>query len=53
VEEAPEAAVERDYSVMEMLLEVLSSPLDHSSELADYCMMPGATAGSYRTFCGT
>lgn len=54
VEEALEAAVERgDYGVMEKLLEVLSSPFEHASEKADYCMVPGASAGSYRTFCGT
>lgn len=54
VEEALEAAVERgDYGVMEKLLEVLSSPFEHTSEKADYCMVPGDSASSYRTFCGT
>ncbi|EPD50310.1 hypothetical protein HMPREF1210_02881 [Paenisporosarcina sp. HGH0030] len=54
VEEALEAAVERgDYGVMEKLLEVLSSPFEHASEKADYCMVPGDSSGSYRTFCGT
>lgn len=54
VEEALEAAVDHgDYSVMEKLLEVVSSPFEHTSEKADYCIVPGDSAGSYRTFCGT
>jgi uncharacterized protein YdiU (UPF0061 family) len=54
VEEALEAAVnEEDYSVMEQLLDVLSSPYAHSPEQADYCTLPAKSAGPYRTFCGT
>lgn len=54
VEEALEAAVDRgDYSVMEKLLEVLSSPFEYTSEIDKYCTMPGDSLGSYRTFCGT
>ncbi len=54
VEAALEAAVEQgDYSVMEHLLNVLSSPYAHSSEQADYSTLPAISACSYRTFCGT
>jgi serine/tyrosine/threonine adenylyltransferase len=53
VEEALEAAVKQgDYSVMERLLEVLSSPYAHSPEQADYSTLPQSTR-PYRTFCGT
>ena len=41
VEEALEAAVKQgDYSVMERLLDVLSSPYAHSTEQADYSTLP-------------
>ncbi|WP_226035260.1 protein adenylyltransferase SelO [Aquibacillus saliphilus] len=54
VEEALEAAVENeDYSVMEKLLEVLSSPYDHSLEQEDYCTPPPESSQPYQTFCGT
>jgi len=54
VETALEAAVKQgDYSVMERLLDVLSSPYAHSSEQADYSTLPELSAHSYRTFCGT
>ncbi|MBP1153669.1 MULTISPECIES: protein adenylyltransferase SelO [unclassified Paenibacillus] len=54
VEEALEAAVKQgDYSVMERLLDVLSSPYAHTSEQADYCTLPGPSNRPYRTFCGT
>ncbi|TGE37333.1 YdiU family protein [Desulfosporosinus fructosivorans] len=54
VEAALEAAVEKeDYSVMEKLLDVLSSPYAHSTEQADYCTLPELSARPYRTFCGT
>ncbi|WP_019415306.1 YdiU family protein [Paenisporosarcina sp. TG20] len=54
VEEALEAAVEHgDYSVMERLLEVLSSPFAHSPEQADYYTLPTESTRPYRTFCGT
>ena len=35
-----------DNSVMEKLLEVLSRPYKHSSEMAAYCMVPGGSASS-------
>jgi uncharacterized protein YdiU (UPF0061 family) len=54
VEEALEAAVKQgDYSVMERLLHVLSSPYVHSPEQADYYTLPAQSARPYRTFCGT
>ncbi len=54
VEEALEAAVEQgDYSVMERLLDVLSSPYAHSSEQDEYCTLPAPSTSPYRTFCGT
>lgn len=54
VEEAIEAAVSKgDYSVMERLLAVLSSPYDHLPEQEDYCTLPPPTDQPYRTFCGT
>jgi uncharacterized protein YdiU (UPF0061 family) len=54
VEEALEAAVKQgDYSVMERLLHVLSSPYTHSPEQTDYCTLPEQSTRPYRTFCGT
>lgn len=54
VEAALEAAVNRgDYSVMEQLLRVLSSPYAHTPEQADYCTLPDPSTTPYRTFCGT
>lgn len=54
VEEALEAAVKLgDYSVMERLLKVLSSPYAHSPEQADYSTPPALSTRPYRTFCGT
>ena len=54
VEEALEAAVKQgDYSVMERLVDVLSSPYAHSPEQADYATLPVPSAHPYRTFCGT
>jgi len=54
VEAALEAAVKQgDYSVMEQLLGVLSSPYAHSPEQADYCKLPALSTTPYRTFCGT
>jgi serine/tyrosine/threonine adenylyltransferase len=54
VEAALEAAVKQgDYSVMERLLDVLSTPYAHSPEQADYCTLPGPSTRPYRTFCGT
>lgn len=54
VEEALEAAVKQeDYSVMERLLDVLSSPYAHSPHQADYSKLPAPSSRAYRTFCGT
>ena len=54
VEEALEAAVKQgDYSVMERLLDVLSSPYAHSPEQAEYSTLPAPSTCPYRTFCGT
>lgn len=54
VEEALEAAVKKgDYSVMERLLDVLSSPYAYSAEQADYSTLPSPSSKPYRTFCGT
>ncbi|MFM1654642.1 protein adenylyltransferase SelO [Brevibacillus sp. B_LB10_24] len=54
VEEALESAVtDGDYSVMERLLEVLSSPYAHSPEQAEYATPPAPSNRPYRTFCGT
>jgi uncharacterized protein YdiU (UPF0061 family) len=54
VEDALEAAVKQgDYSVMERLLDVLSSPYAHSPEQADYSTLPELSTRPYRTFCGT
>ena len=54
VEEALDAAVNNeDYSVMERLLNVLTSPYAHSPEQEDYTKLPVESALPYRTFCGT
>ncbi len=54
VEEALEAAVKQgDYSVMEKLLHVLSSPYAYSLEHDDYSTLPPLSSRPYRTFCGT
>jgi serine/tyrosine/threonine adenylyltransferase len=54
VEAALEAAVKQgDYSVMERLLDVLSSPYAHAPEQADYSTLPALSTRPYRTFCGT
>ena len=53
VEEALEAAMKEDYTVMERLLEVLSSPYGHSPELAEQYTQPTQSTRPYRTFCGT
>ncbi|WP_373863987.1 protein adenylyltransferase SelO [Paenibacillus agaridevorans] len=52
VEEALDAAVEGDLSVMEDLLRALADPYDHRPEQAEYAIVPEA-CGPYRTFCGT
>ncbi|MVP00664.1 protein adenylyltransferase SelO [Paenibacillus lutrae] len=54
VEEALEAAVSReDYSVMNRLLNVLSSPYAHSPEQGDYAALPPESLRPYQTYCGT
>jgi len=54
VEAALEAAVKReDYSVMERLLVVLTSPYAHSPEQAEYAALSEPSTHPYRTFCGT
>ena len=53
VEEALEAAVEGDYSVMEGFLDVLSNPYTHSEKQAKYATLPPPSHYPYRTFCGT
>jgi uncharacterized protein YdiU (UPF0061 family) len=54
VEEALSAAVgSGDYSVMERLLHVLSSPFAHSEEQREYSSLPEQTDCAYQTFCGT
>ncbi|WP_186430359.1 YdiU family protein [Clostridium sp. BSD9I1] len=54
VEEALEAAVNHgDYSVMERLLDVLSSPYEYTDKQAEYCTLPVESDSPYRTFCGT
>ncbi|GAA0086464.1 YdiU family protein [Clostridium sp. CTA-7] len=54
VEEALEAAVTNgDYSVMDKLLEALSSPYDYSKDYEYYSTLPEPSKRPYRTFCGT
>lgn len=53
VEEALEAAVEGDNTVMERLLHALSDPYAHSPEQAEYCTLPTPSNQPYQTFCGT
>ena len=54
VEEALEAAVNQgDYTVMERLLDVLSSPYAHTREQEDYAKLPEPSTKPYQTYCGT
>jgi uncharacterized protein YdiU (UPF0061 family) len=54
VEEALEAAAKHeDYSVMEKLLNVLSSPYKYCPNHAEYSKLPAVSKRPYRTFCGT
>lgn len=54
VEEALEAAVEHgDYTVLERLLKVLSSPFEISAEHEEYTRLPEPSDCPYQTFCGT
>ncbi len=53
VEEALDAAVKGDMSVMLKLLEILANPYEHSPEQAEFCQPAPPSAKPYRTFCGT
>ncbi len=54
VEEALEAAVKLgDYGPMKRLLDVLSSPYEHSPEQNNYSTLPEQTTSPYQTYCGT
>jgi serine/tyrosine/threonine adenylyltransferase len=53
VEEALEAAVEGDFTVMKRLLDVLSKPYAHTPEQEEYTTLPDQSCGPYRTYCGT
>ncbi|WP_338551546.1 YdiU family protein [Paenibacillus sp. KS-LC4] len=53
VEEALEAAINGDYTVMERLLEALADPYAHSPKQADYAALPEPSGRAYRTYCGT
>jgi uncharacterized protein YdiU (UPF0061 family) len=53
VEEALEAATAgHDFSAMERLLDVLSTPYDHTRDLPEFSA-PAQADRPYRTFCGT
>jgi uncharacterized protein YdiU (UPF0061 family) len=52
VEEALEAAVNGDTSVMERFLDVLFRPYAHTPDQAEYAK-PSESTRPYRTFCGT
>ena len=52
VEDALEAAVNGDLSVMERLLAVISTPYAHSPEQVEYSQ-PMQSTRPYQTFCGT
>jgi uncharacterized protein YdiU (UPF0061 family) len=54
VEDALEAAVSiGDNTVMDRLLDVLSSPYAYSKEQTEYATLPALSSSPYRTFCGT
>lgn len=54
VEEALEAAVNYDdYSVMEKLIRILSTPYAHSKEQEEYKEAAKASSCGYKTYCGT
>ncbi|WP_200880569.1 protein adenylyltransferase SelO [Clostridium drakei] len=53
VEDALEAAINGDYSVMEKLNDVLSSPFEYSVKQDEYAKLPKKRNCVYRTFCGT
>jgi uncharacterized protein YdiU (UPF0061 family) len=54
VEAVLEAAVKHeDYSKMEQLMDVLSSPYAYSASQVEYAELPKPSNCRYRTFCGT
>lgn len=53
VEAALEAAEKGNFSVMEQLLDVLSSPFAHTPEQCVFSALPEQSNQPYRTFCGT
>jgi uncharacterized protein YdiU (UPF0061 family) len=54
VEEALEASVKQgDNSVMKQLLDILSSPYDHSRDRSEHYTLPAVSTCPYQTFCGT
>ena len=52
VEEALAAATGGDFSVMQRLLDVVTTPFDHDRDAPEFSA-PGPGGGGYRTFCGT
>ncbi|MBM7662708.1 uncharacterized protein YdiU (UPF0061 family) [Bacillus mesophilus] len=53
VEEALEAAINGDFTVMHRLLDVLSKPFAHVPDQTEYCKLPVDSNRPYRTYCGT
>lgn len=53
VEEALNAAVNGDYSLMKKLNQVLSTPYAYSFDQEEYCSLPEPSNLPYQTFCGT
>lgn len=53
VEEALDAAIKGDFTVMEKLLRILADPYEHSTEQTEFCKPAPPSARPYRTFCGT
>lgn len=53
VEEALEAAVAGDLTVMERLLAALAAPYDYGAVRAEYAALPPKPDRPYRTYCGT
>jgi uncharacterized protein YdiU (UPF0061 family) len=53
VEEALAAAMAGDLGPFQRLLNVLAHPVDERAGLESYAALAPASAGSYRTFCGT
>ena len=53
VEEALKAADNGDFTVMEKLLSVLSTPYEYREDIDEYRELPQPTDLPYRTYCGT